>query len=75
MNLRLYIYFHPFFIATSAHNKKSTMMRGTGWTVIFFEELQFELTIFNPDGYIDYLVRLPNQLLDIQWQEPANFLQ
>jgi hypothetical protein len=23
----------------------------------------------------DYLVRLPNQLLDIQWQEPANFLQ
>jgi hypothetical protein len=23
----------------------------------------------------DYLVRLPNQLLDIQWLEPANFLQ
>ncbi len=40
--------------------KKSTMMRGSGWTVVFFEELQFELTIFNPDGYIDYLVRLPN---------------
>jgi hypothetical protein len=43
--------------------------------IVFFEELQFELTIFNPDGYIDYLVRLPNQLLDIQWQKPANFLQ